>query len=161
MFWIEDLLLCYFQVWNLNENELQWLCSHLGHTKKVHLGHYRQMSGYIERVEISKLLMIEDLQKADIYKGKSLEDISFEGKSHYFEKGLLWFWWKFNSKDSRIFISYKKCYVVMNRYIYFMFRIGICKKWQLRENSFLNFLCVCKYPWRTQYICFITLNIDC
>ncbi|XP_052085092.1 uncharacterized protein LOC127722235 [Mytilus californianus] len=66
------------QVLDLKENQLTWLCNHLGHTKKVHLEHYRQMSGFIERVEISKILLIQDMNLTEKFKGKTLKDVSMK-----------------------------------------------------------------------------------
>lgn len=66
------------QVINLKPNEMQWVCSHLGHTKRVHIEHYRQMSGFIERVQISKLLLMQDMNLTKKFVGKSLESIQFE-----------------------------------------------------------------------------------
>ncbi|KAH3713312.1 hypothetical protein DPMN_073101, partial [Dreissena polymorpha] len=63
------------QVQNLKPNLLQWLCSHLGHTTRVHSDHYRQMSGLIERVKISKVLLIQDMNLTEKFVGKSLDEI--------------------------------------------------------------------------------------
>ncbi|XP_052097913.1 uncharacterized protein LOC127732765 [Mytilus californianus] len=63
---------------DLKENQLTWLCNHLGHTKKVHLEHYRQMSGFIERVEISKILLIQDMNLTEKFKGKTLKAVSMK-----------------------------------------------------------------------------------
>lgn len=65
-----------FQVINLRPNELQWLCSHLGHTTRVHMEHYRQMSGFIERVKISKVLLLQDMNLTEKMVGKSLDEIA-------------------------------------------------------------------------------------
>ena len=65
---------------NLKDNELQWLCDHLGHTKNVHLRHYRQMSGVIERTKIAKLLLVQDLNMVESFRGKNLDEIQIEGQ---------------------------------------------------------------------------------
>ncbi|XP_014676676.1 PREDICTED: uncharacterized protein LOC106816566, partial [Priapulus caudatus] len=66
------------QVLNMTEAQLQWVCDHLGHTKEVHLQHYRQMSGFLERVHISKLLLMQDMNLTGKYAGKSIDDIRLE-----------------------------------------------------------------------------------
>lgn len=65
---------------SLKDSELNWVCDHLGHTKKVHLQHYRQLSGVVERLQVAKLMMIQDMNLSDKFKGKSLSEIQFEGK---------------------------------------------------------------------------------
>lgn len=62
---------------SLKDSELNWVCDHLGHTKKVHLQHYHQLSGV---VEVAKLMMIQDMNLSDNFKGKSLSEIQIEGK---------------------------------------------------------------------------------
>jgi hypothetical protein len=64
-------------VLSLKDSELNWVCDHLGHTKKVHLQHYHQLSGV---VEVAKLMMIQDMNLSDNFKGKSLSEIQIEGK---------------------------------------------------------------------------------
>ncbi|XP_033758006.1 uncharacterized protein LOC117340354 [Pecten maximus] len=62
------------QVMDLKDGELQWACDHLGHTKAVHLSHYRQMSGFIERVKMANLILVQDMNLAGALKGKQLAD---------------------------------------------------------------------------------------
>lgn len=57
------------------ENERQWVIDHLGHTMKIHLNYYRQTSDILERVEIAKLLLIQDMGLVSQYRGKQLKDI--------------------------------------------------------------------------------------
>jgi hypothetical protein len=64
-------------VLSLKDSELNWVCDHLGHTKKVHPQHYHQLSGV---VEVAKLMMIQDMNLSDKFKGKSLSEIQIEGK---------------------------------------------------------------------------------
>jgi hypothetical protein len=64
-------------VLSLKDSELNWVCDHLGHTKKVHLQHYHQLSGV---VEVAKLMMIQDMNLSDKFKEKSLSEIQIEGK---------------------------------------------------------------------------------
>ncbi|XP_060600852.1 uncharacterized protein LOC132754246 isoform X5 [Ruditapes philippinarum] len=63
------------QLMNLDKYQMDWLCRHLGHTKPVHREAYRQMSGLIERVYVTKLMMVQDLNLTGQFKGQSLEDI--------------------------------------------------------------------------------------
>lgn len=65
------------QVLNLKDNEMDWVHRHLGHTKTVHMEHYRQMSPHLERVQVGKILLMQDLniQKNNI--GKKLQYLSF------------------------------------------------------------------------------------
>lgn len=63
---------------------------HLGHTMDVHRVHYRQTSDIIERVDIAKLLMIQDMGLVGRFKGKNLEEIQFDGSYlEIFVKSLL------------------------------------------------------------------------
>lgn len=63
---------------------------HLGHTMDVHRVHYRQTSDIIERVDIAKLLMIQDMGLVGRFKGKKLEEIQFDGSYlEIFVKSLL------------------------------------------------------------------------
>ncbi|XP_033751889.1 uncharacterized protein LOC117335804 [Pecten maximus] len=63
------------QMMNLEKHQLEWVYNHLGHTKKVHREHYRQMSGLVERTQISKLLLVQDLNLTSKFQGKKLDDL--------------------------------------------------------------------------------------
>ena len=65
---------------NLNRSELDWVCDHLGHTVDVHRTHYRARSDVIERIEVAKLLLIQDRGIVNQFVGKTLKDIQFSGK---------------------------------------------------------------------------------
>lgn len=65
---------------NLSDSQLQWACDHLGHTKAVHLNHYRQLSGYLERVQIAKLMIVHDMNLTGELKGKTLADKELNGE---------------------------------------------------------------------------------
>ncbi|CAC5384003.1 unnamed protein product [Mytilus coruscus] len=67
------------QMLNLDGNLLEWVCPHLGHSANVHKTHYRQMSGFIERVHVSKLMLIKVMNLTKKYAGKKLEDIEITG----------------------------------------------------------------------------------
>uniref|UniRef100_A0A8W8MSU3 Uncharacterized protein n=1 Tax=Magallana gigas TaxID=29159 RepID=A0A8W8MSU3_MAGGI len=66
------------QVIGLQDHEMKWLCQHLGHTQKVHAIHYRATSGMIERIEISKLMLMQETNSVSKFAGKNLRDIQFE-----------------------------------------------------------------------------------
>ncbi|XP_033740934.1 uncharacterized protein LOC117327839, partial [Pecten maximus] len=66
------------QVIDMKDHELEWLCSHLGHTSEIHKLHYRSTSGFIERVNIGKLMVLQDLNIAGHFKGQRLQDIDIE-----------------------------------------------------------------------------------
>lgn len=85
-----ELVFCnvIFQVVNLSRSELDWVCDHLGHTVDVHRTHYRARSDVIERVEVAKLLMIQDRGVVNQFVGKTLKDIQFSGKLIQFEIGI-------------------------------------------------------------------------
>ena len=74
------IFLIFFQVIGLQDHEMKWLCQHLGHTQKVHSTHYRATSGMIERIEISKLMLMQEMNRVAKFAGKNLKDIQFEGK---------------------------------------------------------------------------------
>ncbi|CAC5403202.1 unnamed protein product [Mytilus coruscus] len=63
---------------DITENQCQWILDHLVHTMDVHRVHYRQTSDLIERVHVSKLLLIQDFGKVKDFVGKTLEDIQLQ-----------------------------------------------------------------------------------
>ncbi|XP_069120721.1 uncharacterized protein [Argopecten irradians] len=66
------------QMLNLDKNQLDWMYQHLGHTKAVHKEHYRQMSGLVERTQISKMFLIQDLNLTSKFKGKKLDEVDIK-----------------------------------------------------------------------------------
>ena len=68
-----------FQVLHLKSNEMSWLCRHLGHTQKVHDMNYRATMDLVERVHITKIMLIQDLNLQQHFQGKKLEEIKLEG----------------------------------------------------------------------------------
>lgn len=64
---------------NLEPNQMEWMWQHLGHTGDVHKTHYRQMSGFIERVQLTKLFLLQDMNLTNKYKGQKLDDIDVRG----------------------------------------------------------------------------------
>jgi len=71
----------YLQIFDLSPQEQQWLVNHLGHSLDVHKIHYRQTSGIIERVDIAKLMLMQEFNVAGKYAGKKLENIDLTGKA--------------------------------------------------------------------------------
>ncbi|XP_033758150.1 uncharacterized protein LOC117340499 [Pecten maximus] len=67
------------QVLSLNEHEMKWLCNHLGHTRRVHDQYYRQTSGLIERIDIAKLMIMQEHNSVAKCNQKSLSEIQFDG----------------------------------------------------------------------------------
>lgn len=45
----------------------------------VHMTHYRQTSDILERVDVAKMLLIQDTNQVGKFVGKQIEDISLEG----------------------------------------------------------------------------------
>jgi len=64
----------------LKEHEVAPLCGHLGHSTNVHKDYYRQTCGSIERVNIAKLMLIQDYNVAGQLKNASLCDVTLDGK---------------------------------------------------------------------------------
>ena len=57
------------------KNQLVWVLNHFGHTLDVHKIHYRQTSSVIERVEIAKILLLQDYGRVQDFHNKKLSDI--------------------------------------------------------------------------------------
>lgn len=72
----------FLQIMALEDHELQWVCSHLGHTADIHKLHYRATSGYIERINIAKLSLLQDFNVVGKFAGRRLQDIRVEGTSN-------------------------------------------------------------------------------
>lgn len=68
---------------NLDKYQLDWVCRHLGHSDNVHKTHYRQMSDMIERVHVTKLLLLQDMNLTHKFKGQKLEDIDLSGIKYH------------------------------------------------------------------------------
>lgn len=71
------------QIFNLNENELDWLARHLGHDIRVHRDFYRLHESAVEVTKISRLLLALDKGQAYQFAGKKLDDINLNGKFIY------------------------------------------------------------------------------
>lgn len=68
------------QVFNLSENEYDWLARHLGHDIRVHREFYRLHENAVELAKVSRLLIAVDAGDVNKFAGKSLEEINLEGK---------------------------------------------------------------------------------
>ncbi|XP_066923621.1 uncharacterized protein [Clytia hemisphaerica] len=64
------------QLMQLNDAELGWMTTHMGHTKDVHLGFYRQEDSTIELTKVAKVLCAVD-QGAEL-KNKKIDDLLTE-----------------------------------------------------------------------------------
>ena len=73
---------------NLKEGELEWLSNHLGHTIDVHKTSYRLQESTVELAKVSKILLAVDQGKMKSLHGKSLEDISLDGKIYWPVSGV-------------------------------------------------------------------------
>lgn len=71
---------------------MKYVCNHLGHTQKIHDQYYRQTSGLIERIDIAKLMLIQEHNLVSTYANKKLEEIQLEGNvdMHVFDNVGQW-----------------------------------------------------------------------
>ena len=63
---------------------MEWVADHLGHSLDVERTYYRIASSVIQKAKIAKLLILADQGKIDQCKGKTLDQLNFDGK-----KGVL------------------------------------------------------------------------
>ena len=127
---------------NTTEAERQWVVDHLGHTVDVHRVHYRQTSDVIERVDVAKLLLIQDLGLVGKFKGMRLQDIQLNGeyitlcylcretKNKYILTLLC------NYNDNTIEKTMKKLYSSNYKRIHFVIRIQSCLNWLQQVGPF-------------------------
>ncbi|CAH1115846.1 unnamed protein product [Psylliodes chrysocephalus] len=66
------------QVFDLTENEYDWLARHLGHDVRVHREFYRLQENAVELTKVSRLLLAVDQGEAHKFSGKQLKDINIE-----------------------------------------------------------------------------------
>ncbi|KAG5867371.1 hypothetical protein JTB14_008487 [Gonioctena quinquepunctata] len=66
------------QVFDLTENEQDWLARHLGHDIRVHREFYRLQENAVELTEVSRLLLAVDQGKAQTFSGMKSKDISIK-----------------------------------------------------------------------------------
>lgn len=68
------------QMFNLTENETDWVARHLGHDIHVHRDFYRSHEGIIETTKVSKILLALEKGNASRFHGKRLAEIDVESK---------------------------------------------------------------------------------
>lgn len=68
------------QIFNLNENETDWLARHLGHDIRVHRDFYRLHDSSVELAKISRILLAVEGGKVHEFNGKKLSEINICGK---------------------------------------------------------------------------------
>lgn len=68
------------QIFNLSENETDWLARHLGHDIRVHRDFYRLHDSSVELAKISRILLAVEGGKAHEFSGKKLNEINICGK---------------------------------------------------------------------------------
>lgn len=78
-FWFSSNLK-FLQGLNVTPQQQRWIIDHMGHSMDVHNIHYRSTLDTIERVDITKLLLMMDTGQIAQHKNKTLEDIQLEGK---------------------------------------------------------------------------------
>lgn len=66
------------QVFSMSENDMEQLATFMGHTNEVHRKSYRLPDDVYQTAKISKLLLLMEDGKADLYKGKNLNDIELD-----------------------------------------------------------------------------------
>ena len=62
----------------LNDFQFQHVLKHMGHSRKVHLENYRLQAPAIERLEIAKILLMQDRGVQSNFRDKPLSEISYE-----------------------------------------------------------------------------------
>ena len=67
------------QLVDMDQNELGWLATHLGHGVHIHKEFYRMQESTLEMAVVGNLLMAIDEGRAHQFKGKNLQDIPLQG----------------------------------------------------------------------------------
>ena len=67
------------QLVDMDQNELGWLATHLGHDVHIHKEFYRMQESTLEMAVVGNLLMAIDEGRAHEFKGKNLRDITLQG----------------------------------------------------------------------------------
>lgn len=67
------------QIFNMTENEYDWLARHLGHDIKVHRNFYRMQESAIELTKVSRLLLAVDNGEVNRFVGKNIGEIDIKG----------------------------------------------------------------------------------
>lgn len=81
-------MVCLFpQIVDMGQSdELEWLASHMGHSLSVHRSFYRLQEKTLELAKVSKLLMAIDRGVCHKFAGKTLDQMSLEGKVNCYNK---------------------------------------------------------------------------
>ncbi|KAJ8956206.1 hypothetical protein NQ317_000501 [Molorchus minor] len=66
------------QLFNMTENQYDWLARHLGHDIRVHRDFYRMHESAIELTKVSRLLLAVDKGEVNKFAGRNLEDIEIK-----------------------------------------------------------------------------------
>ena len=69
------------QIMQLEENELEWLCTHMGHSIDVHRNFYRLPTAALELAKISKLLIASEEGNVHQFAGQNLKSIEIHEQS--------------------------------------------------------------------------------
>ncbi|CAH2100594.1 unnamed protein product [Euphydryas editha] len=64
------------QLFNMTKNDIEQLSNYLGYTAGVHTQNYRLHGNIFQTAKLSKLLMLIEDGQADLFKGKSLDEIN-------------------------------------------------------------------------------------
>ena len=64
---------------SLKDHQIQWICNHLGYTEEIHKTYYPHTLEGVEKIELGKLLLLQDRNLISKFQSKGLEDIQFEG----------------------------------------------------------------------------------
>ena len=68
------------QIIDLSESELEWLARHMGHDLSVHREYYRLHDSTLELSKVSRLLLAVDEGNVAKFQGKTLSEITVDGK---------------------------------------------------------------------------------
>lgn len=77
---IVTLVIIGFQALDLKPHQVEWVTNHLGHSLDVHKLHYRMTSGNLERMQVAKLLLLQDTAQVNRFANKTLNDIDLTGR---------------------------------------------------------------------------------
>ena len=126
-----------FQLCNLNENELNWLSKHLGHSLKTHCSYYRQHEKILETAKISKLMLMTDSGQISEHAGKTLAEIEFKSIGNVF--------------CSHVMANIAECtsgnYAIMS----VSCSLQICNNWKISCYKRLSWLYCCRINKSTYY----------
>ena len=67
----------------MDDNQVELLCKHLGHKRPTHDGYYRNLMGLMERIYLSKLMIVQDLNLVANFRGRDISKIDIKGLHNY------------------------------------------------------------------------------